>query len=373
VPLFGTFDTMQLTDVLQWISETKNSGRLIVNIDADETHLLFNTGELQGISSGNSLRLDFGQYLFSKSLITEDKFKELLKVKSFSNRVELLVNHNILNEKEIIKYQRQYAFDIVLNLFFFNDGSFHFSNKNNSLNILSDDSNDFIFIKTVSTLNILMNAMRRLDEWQRIKEVFPSPFTVVTLKAPLSENSNNIILNNLQNLETSISIGDLSLQLDTNKFDVYKSLYQLYKDGKIKIDEMNPGKANFEHLGPIEDLVENAKILIAEHQFEEAREVLSTVISISPDNRETITLMRTLRSQYLAYLYEQIPPHKTPLLKISRAFIKTKKLSSKEQYLAERINGKWDVGMLVVATPLGELDTLRSLKKLIHAGIIYLS
>jgi len=60
------------------------------------------------------------------------------------------------------------------------------------------------------------------------------------------------------------------------------------------------------------------------------------------------------------------------VLTLSRPELATRSLSHRELYLAERLNGKWDVGMLVVATPLGELDTLRILRKLLHAGLVKL-
>jgi hypothetical protein len=79
--------------------------------------------------------------------------------------------------------------------------------------------------------------------------------------------------------------------------------------------------------------------------------------------------MKRLRQAQLAYLYEQVPPHKVPVLAVSRGTLGALKLSPKENYLVSRLDGKWDVATLVVATPLGELETLRMLKKLLHAQI----
>ena len=42
-------------------------------------------------------------------------------------------------------------------------------------------------------------------------------------------------------------------------------------------------------------------------------------------------------------------------------------------YLLQRIDGKWDVASLTLVTPLGELETLRLLKKLLHKRLIALS
>jgi hypothetical protein len=79
--------------------------------------------------------------------------------------------------------------------------------------------------------------------------------------------------------------------------------------------------------------------------------------------------LRVLKNTQLEYLYVQVPPYKVPVLAVSREALKGFGFSPREHYLASRLNGKWDVGTLVVATPLGEMETLRILRKLLHAGV----
>ncbi|MBN2803483.1 MAG: DUF4388 domain-containing protein [Deltaproteobacteria bacterium] len=373
--LFGTFDTMQLTDVLQWIKESKATGRLIVNIETDETDLMFDKGDLARIASGESLRLDFGQYLFTNHQITEDVLKKIASKDSKCKEKEDYLCDRILldylSSENLLIQKHNYSFEIILNLLFFKEGSFHFTNNSLDDDILKNKSLKGLNLSPpVSTRSILMEAMKRLDDWQRIKEIFPSPYSVVSLID--GATGDNPVLKKLQEIKKPLSAGDLCLEMNKARFDVYNNLYTLFMDKKITIDEINPGKSNFKNMGPVEDLLENAKILLDEHQFEEAREVLSTIISVSPGNRTALNLMSTLRDLYIEYLYKQIPPYKTPVLNVNRHDIDGRAINNKELYLANRINGKWDVGMLVLATPLGELDTLRTLKKLIHAGIIKL-
>jgi hypothetical protein len=45
-------------------------------------------------------------------------------------------------------------------------------------------------------------------------------------------------------------------------------------------------------------------------------------------------------------------------------------LTPREKYLLARVNGARDVGALTVMTPLGELETLRALKKFHHLGVV---
>jgi hypothetical protein len=80
-------------------------------------------------------------------------------------------------------------------------------------------------------------------------------------------------------------------------------------------------------------------------------------------------MIKQIREAQIAALYQEIAPHKVPVLAVEREKLPEFQLSPREAFFASRLNGKWDVATLVVSTPLGELDTLRTLRKFIHAGI----
>lgn len=372
MPVFGTFDTMQLADVVQWILNTQATGTLIVTIETEETDLFFDHGDVVGVASGNSLRLDFGQALLARDLITEDQLHRAMggNRDSSSLKTELLAQ-GILTVGQLNEAEKEYAFDTVLDLFFQQDGQFHFSSNKPGTEFLdsSKDASDKLLASPIPTKSILMDAMRRLDEWNRIKEIFPSNFVVVSA---VGEPETDPVWVALNVAKEPISVGDLCLRLGSGRFAVYERLFELYGKGKIALDEINPGQANFAELGSVETLVDNARVLIEEKQYDEAREILGTALNLEPENRIARELLKRLRSSQIEHLYQQIPPHKTPILALSRQDLTSMPLSSKESYLAARLNGKWDVGTLVVATPLGELETLRVLRKLIHAQIVQL-
>lgn len=367
MPLFGTFDTMQLTDVIQWILQSRATGRLIITVDMEETNLLFREGDLYGVK-GESLRLDLGHYLLRHGIISEEQLQKLMRHRSTVGSVKArIVATEMLDYVTLVKYEREYAIEILMDLFFCMEGHFHFAADGGESAV--EERQELIRLeKPISTRNALMDVMRRMDEWNRIKEVFPSSLTVVR---PMGE-SDDFIHKSLVALQAPIAIGDFCVRLGLGRFSVYQRLYKLHQEGSILIDRMHAEKADHEALGPVRELIENARVLLNESQYEEARELLATIVNLEPENKEAKELYRALRQRQLTYLYEQIPPHKTPQLTISRERLQQMPLSHKEIFLGGRLNGKWDVGMLVVATSLDELDTLRVLRKLIHAGIVKL-
>ena len=368
--LFGTFDTMPLTDVIQWILQSGASGRLVVTMDMEETTLLFKDGDIVEIS-GESLRLDLGHYLLRQGKISDAELQALMQPRSEMRSIKArMVASNILDYATLVNYERSYAMELLLDLVFITDGSFHFA-PSDSDNQLDEDGpgHSLRLEKPIPTNTALLDVMRRMDEWHRIREVFPSNLTVVRAVG----ESNNFIHCAMVDIGVPLAIGDLCMRLELGRFPVYEHLFNLHQKGLVNIDRMSRAHDNHEELGPIRDLVENASVLLAERQYEEARELLSTILNLEPENQEARRLVRQLREEHLQYLYQQIPPHLTPYLTIPREKLKQMPLSQKEIFLGGRLNGKWDVGMLVVSTSLGELDTLRVLRKLIHAGIVRLT
>ena len=186
---------------------------------------------------------------------------------------------------------------------------------------------------------------------------------------PLEGRSNNAAWKELREIGAPLSVGELCLRMGGSRYEVYKKLYEAYNLGLVGLDHMPTGSADQAHLGPVAMLMQNARVLLSEQQFDEARTILSTASNLDPDNREIRTMIKQIREAQIAALYQEISPHKVPVLAVEREKLYEFQLSPREAFFASRLNGKWDVATLVVSTPLGELDTLRTLRKFIHAGI----
>ncbi len=371
--LSGTFDTMLLSDLLQWIHLSMKSGTLSISVDIEETFLFFRKGVLAALGSDDPLRLDLGQVLLARSYVTEEQLS--LALENCSEElpvVAYLMQEGILDEALITKVQADHAFDTVLDLFFHEEGSFHFSTKGSSQNLLAplDDHQVHYLKKAIDTKALIFEGMQRLDEWKRIKEVFPNSYVVVH---GLEGDLDNPVWQELRAIDKPIAVGELCLRMGSSRFYVFQKLYEAYNLGLVGLDLMPSGNAGQEHLGPSDMLMENARILVREQQYDEAKAVLSTAINIDPDNEKARELMQQIRSGQLEYLYQQMPPHQTPTLAVAREQLDQFDLNPREAFLASRLNGKWDVATLIVITPLGELETLRILRKFLHAGIIKMS
>ncbi len=372
MPLFGTLDTMQLADLVQWIHGSKLDGILTISADMEETYLGFERGDIVAVGSGDPLRLDLGQLLLSHNVITERQLKDALEeAKDAQSMPDVLLRQGVASHEKMERIRQEHLFEMVLDLFFRDEGSFHFSTMRPAENLLSphEMSRMDTLASPISTKNVIIEAMKRLDDWQRFRGIFPAGNMVV--RAMAGESRDSVYLE-LREHGSPISIGDLCLRIGHGRFRVYQSLFDLHALGLVEIDELWEGKDVSETIGPVSMLVDSARLLIDEKQFDEAREVLSTATNLDPDNPDARKLLRSLRASQIEYLYGQIPPHKVPVLIVPRDELHRYDLSQRETYLASRLVGKWDVATLVVATPLGELETLRILRKFLHAQIVKL-
>jgi hypothetical protein len=368
MPLFGTFDTMQLSDVAQWIAEAKQTGTLIITVEAEETCLVFRDGDITAVGAGGPLRMDVGQILLARRAVDEAQLAAAAAAAGRTrSAAEVLVEHGAVTQARVDEVTREHAFTAVLDLFFHEEGSFHFSCAVEAGPISLDDTPlTYKLAPPINTKKLALEAMRRLDDWGRIRAVLPSNLTVVYARDGESASD---VWRVLHDFGGPIAVGDLCLRLRRSRFTVYKELFDLHAVGLVGVDPMALVIDAISGQGPVAVLTDNARTLIDEEQFDEAREVLSTALSLEPENREARDLVKRLRRAQLSYLYEQIPPHRVPVLAVPQGKLGALKLTPKENYLVSRLDGKWDVATLVVATPLGELETLRMLKKLLHAQI----
>lgn len=372
MPLSGTFDTMQLTDVIQWIHTTSQSGTLTVSVDLDDTHLIFEQGEVVAVGTDDPLRLDLGQTLLARGVITEAQLVHALRrIDSDHSVVDVLVESGALDADDVGLYQVKHIFDYALDLFLHDEGSFLFSIAASSQQLLFpvEIPAENLLTHPISTQQLLLDAMRQLDEWQRIQSIFPNPYIIVHA---LEGTSDNPVWRELRRAGGLVSVGELTLRVGRNRFFVYKLLYEAYQSGLVAMDEQSSMPADPTRDEPVEMLLRNARILVDEQQHEEAREVLATVLNVEPSNREARTLLTELRADHLANLYQLVPPHRVPVLTLDADALADLDLTPRENYLASRLDGSWDVASLVVATPLSELNTLRTLRKFLHAGIVRL-
>jgi hypothetical protein len=373
MPITGTLDMMPLCDLMQWIHSAQKTGTLTVTVDLQETYLRFQQGQLVAFGTDDPLRTDLGHVLLGRGMLGESELQAALRlVRAERGLADVLVQTGLLAAEQIAAVQTDHVLETVLDLFFQSEGSFHFTDKS-SPSILSLPDTPLVnrLGRPIPTGELLMEGMRRVDEWARIREVFPSLLVLVAARLPLDAAAvRSRAIQELLQIGHPISVGELCLRLGGSRFRVHQELYAAQQAGRLAVERPPSGPSAAAPTNPVELLLQTAEALLQEEQFDEAKEVLGTAANLDPDHPRPRQLLQQAREAQLQHLYQQIPPHRVPVLAVSYEKLGEYALGPREAYLASRLNGRLDVATLVVATPVGELETLRVLVKLQHAELI---
>ncbi len=164
--LSGTLREFILADVFQLLAQQKITGKLLLNNNTDEGVILFKDGCIVcAYKDTEKFETKLENYLQYKKKIRSSDSKTLFN--SYKDDLAGLtreaVSLSLISEAELSALAEITIEDITCSLFLWNKGSYRFSS------IRSVDR--FIPLKTsIPVENIVMEAMRRVDEWNRMLE-----------------------------------------------------------------------------------------------------------------------------------------------------------------------------------------------------------
>jgi hypothetical protein len=366
--LHGAFATMPLPDLLQWLSEARRTGSLTVTLGLDERGLRFEDGRIAAIGADDPLERDFGRVLLARGLCDLAALGRALDARARLKKTlaEVLVDSGTVGRVALTAAMRAHAREVVLSLFLWQEGSFVFSGDGALLGAELRPP-EHVLAEPLPAVELLLEGMRRVDEWKRIVAIFPSDYTQVYA---LADDPLLPVLRFLRERAEPVALGELVLLRPESRYELYEQLYQAQHKGLLAIDA-TPSQVNTpDSRSPVDLLCEAGRSLLAERQFDEAVALLRAAQHLDPYRPEVRALLVRAHDEHLATLYEHFPPYRVPQLARPRMELNDWPLSPRERYLAARVSGQVDVATLAVITPLGELETLRLLERLVRRGAV---
>jgi hypothetical protein len=366
---------MPFPDLLQWLSDARRSGALSVMLEFEERFLQLVDGNIVAVESDDPRAHDLQTILRRRELLDEGELGRALELSQSTGQglaeVAALIKPTV--RERIQEAQRDQAVQAVLGLFLWRDGRFHFSDGHGAADALAlAPRRSGRLPRPIETREMLMEGMRRLDEWQRIAAALPSDYCQVHA---IGRADDLPLLEELHKRGEPVVLGSLWNRpgQQRDRFAVYEQLFQAFQRGLLAVDAVVLAPLVPDDQSPIDALVHNAQVLVDEQQWDEAAALLRSALDLDPFRPDARELLHRARDEQLAELYQLLPPFKVPSLTVARERLDKLPLSPRERHIAERVNGRWDIGALAVVTPVGELETMRALKKLIHLGAVRLN
>ena len=156
VLIAGVLEDSAVTDLLSYFNMFRKTGILTIELEGGLKSLYFQQGEIVFATSSFASE-DLGEVLFSLGKIEKDALQELrLLVSKNTSLGKLLVERGVVAPKDLWLAARSQVEHIIYTLFSANSGGFYFQG-------LAIEQEQILRL-SMSTQNIIMEGLRRLDE-----------------------------------------------------------------------------------------------------------------------------------------------------------------------------------------------------------------
>jgi len=181
--LEGSLKDFGLADIFQLIYLQKKTGILTMKNDSAEAKVLFEKGLVVKAETSNLEGLNrIGQILARSNKITEDQLKEALSKQNQSKDKigEILIEMGAIQKEDLVKALGIHVREAVLNLFKWKEGRYSFEP--------SEISIEREYWLPVNTEFLIMEGVRRIDEWPFIEKKIPNLEIIFEKNKEIPEN-----------------------------------------------------------------------------------------------------------------------------------------------------------------------------------------
>jgi hypothetical protein len=370
--LTGNLRTMSLPDILQWISSGRKTGTLHLERKSIRKRIVFREGTIFS-SWSNDPRESLGQFLIRDRLVSEEQLFKALVAQEKEGRLigSILVSGGVLTEEDLRRSLKAKAEETVHDLFLWPEGRFEFKDL--------EVPSDVLIHVEMGVTGVILEGIRRVDEWSRIRKVFPTARTTfkVTGTAPIENPAERHAIGLAA---AGKSLAEISLEMRRSEFETASLLFDLHSRGIVAVDwaeeEAEPrGAADaLDTLGTIQMLLTTAQQKVQEKRYDEALQAYEDVLALDRLNQNAkmgLISLADARSRDRAL--RTVPLDKVPVLTMDFAALTRENFDPLEGFVLSRVNGQWDVKSILKLCPMAEEEALVIFARLLERGVIDLT
>lgn len=207
---------------------------------------------------------------------------------------------------------------------------------------------------------LVMEGLRHLDEWPRLAETYPrDEARLAATDAPVGD------LDAVQSAIYRLSLdaptlAEARLVLGVSRAALLRRVDELRQRGLVDV-EGTPHGPDLEG-----SLFEQSRVLLRERQYAEAAHVFRSLLATNPSDVRARRLLAEAERLQVEAAYERFSP--TDI--VSQVAGMDAKLRGADQAVIECLTRPRSVAVLVLVSPLRELETLSALQRLVERGVI---
>jgi Domain of unknown function (DUF4388) len=229
--LTGDLNSISLADLFSLLNLCKKTGGLRCTRGAETRTVLWEQGEIV-FARSNSVRDSLGYFLVRRGLINEEQNAESARrITPDTRHGKVLVRLGYITTEQLWWAVKSQVLEIVYGLFHWTSGFFEFLEG-------KVESREKITL-AISTTKVVMEGIRRLDEWRKFATRITDPAMVLEVVSdkpgtgreqdPSPEEKRVLSL-----VDGSHTVEEIARLSGQGEFDTYSALYEAIRMGEVR-------------------------------------------------------------------------------------------------------------------------------------------
>jgi len=368
----GNLRTMQLEELLQWLSLSQKTGTLEFAGPKLSKKIFFKDGLIVASSSTRPEEY-LGHFLVSHGMINEQTLSKAIELQEASGMLlgKILTTRGWLTEESLHSMLRLKTEEAIYDVFSWEEGEFQFVDG-----LLPESQ---MVPMALEVTGIIMEGVQRVDEVRRIRKLIPNGNAIPVQIAEWSFKDLDAGQRQILELvDDERTVEDIRLQTHSSEFHVCRLLFRQWQEGRIKVvkPRLKDGTGPQSVVnGPVtgQTLLEAGQRFLDQTEFEAGLRHLRAARSLEPDDPDIQDAL-TLAEKVVRNEIEKagVTLVSVPTLSVALDQLTSSKLSPQDGFMLTRINGSYDIQSILKITPMPQLDALLVFWKLSRQGFIKL-
>ncbi len=371
MPFNGSFKSMPLTDLLQFLATGKRTGLLVVRSPVGVTKRIWTAaGEIYAAAS-NDPREYLGHFLISRGLITEKQLETAMTTQEQTGIKlgKILITVGAVEEESLEQALQTKIQETVFSLFLWPEADFEFLEDEKIAGDLVHSRSDLTFL--------LMEGTRRADEYQRIGAAMPALLaTVLELTGvyPSADTAEDypFAIPLLERLEGTRSLQSVMLDLHALEYETLAAAMALVEAGAARIVTVKEDADAGWQKQLQEQFYDKAFGLFVKGEYAQAGNLCHYLIQNNIRASEAKKMLDECDAKTRVDFDAEVPLDAVPVLSKSLTELANQSLSAQEGFLCSRMDGHYSIRSILKITPIPESEARRAIYNLKQKGVVTL-
>lgn len=259
--LVGNIRDFGLSDFLYLVDRGYKTGCLHLNRAEQSASLYFDKGKLTTASNGAELRVT--DLLVKRGKLTQaqaEQAQAAFQQNGGSSLVQVILDQGLIEREDMQRILQQHMEESVYVLFGWPDGEFRFEQNQRP------SPQSPVMPMAISVENLIMEGVRRIDEWGRIKDRIPSTDMLVTFVEQPGERAKGVQLSPEEwrvfaRINGKHTLAEIAQKTNLSEFDVCRIVYGFLTAGLVEV--MKKPRPQSPGYRPLQDAPKVKKNLVA--------------------------------------------------------------------------------------------------------------